>query len=254
LGSWIYHLRVAEALSAHVLAEHALVFTCGNLAPDSGRPNADWTAFIPPKEVTHFLRPQPLRPRIADLDYFRTYLQAVEPETAEYAFLLGYFTHLLADNLWIVHIESSSRSEHKVLFAERGSAAWNVLKEDWYDLDRLYLAEHPESVFWRMSVGLPELQPWLELLDRGAYLDQLGYICAYYTDGTVADARRSYPYLNRATMDRCVAESSRKIEHILAQLPDASLDDEPSALCLLTPDDLQPFHAPLGDVTGIGSA
>lgn len=56
MGTWISHLRIAENfLVEHPELDHTL-FTIGNLAPDSGVPNEDWSQFDPPKEQTHFLK------------------------------------------------------------------------------------------------------------------------------------------------------------------------------------------------------
>ena len=55
MGTWIAHLRIAENLLPYFSGMDEVAFTYGNLAPDSGLPNADWTVFDPPKEVTHFL-------------------------------------------------------------------------------------------------------------------------------------------------------------------------------------------------------
>ena len=55
MGTWISHLRIAEQLLTAMPQLDEVAFIYGNLAPDSGLPNADWSAFDPPKEVTHFL-------------------------------------------------------------------------------------------------------------------------------------------------------------------------------------------------------
>ena len=56
MGTWISHLRIAESLLHHFPGLDEVTFTFGNLSPDSGIPNADWTAFDPPKEIAHFLQ------------------------------------------------------------------------------------------------------------------------------------------------------------------------------------------------------
>ena len=67
MGTWIAHLRVAENLLPHLGSVDEVAFAYGSLAPDSGLPNADWSAFDPPKEVTHFLRPGEDEGRIKEL-------------------------------------------------------------------------------------------------------------------------------------------------------------------------------------------
>ena len=79
MSTWISpsaHRRAAIGGPAGV---GCLAFSCGNLAPDSGIPNGDWSAFDPPKEVTHFLRPGEDEGRIEDLVFYRKYLASVTP-------------------------------------------------------------------------------------------------------------------------------------------------------------------------------
>jgi hypothetical protein len=55
MGTWISHLRIAENLLEYFPNVDEVTFAFGNLSPDSGIPNSDWTQFDPPNEVTHFL-------------------------------------------------------------------------------------------------------------------------------------------------------------------------------------------------------
>src|SRR5512141_989641 len=144
MGTWICHLRIAEQLLAALPDLDEVAFTCGNLAPDSGIPNADWTVFDPPKEVTHFLNSGEDEGRIRDLEFYHVHLATIDPaaDRARHSFILGYFTHLLCDNLWSKRIVSASKRDYAPLLAERGRAAWSDFKEDWYGLDQCYVREH----------------------------------------------------------------------------------------------------------------
>ena len=102
MGTWISHLRVAENLLPHFPEVDEVTFTFGNLSPDSGIPNADWTEFDPPKEVTHFLRKDGEEHEIHDLVYYQQYLMDIQPgdDIRLYSFRLGYFFHLICDIMW----------------------------------------------------------------------------------------------------------------------------------------------------------
>jgi len=95
--TWISHLRVAENLLGHFPKLDEVAFTFGNLSPDSGIPNADWTEFDPPKEVTHFLRKGEGEYAIHDLVFYEQYLANIKPkhDIKLYIFRLGYFFHLI---------------------------------------------------------------------------------------------------------------------------------------------------------------
>ena len=43
MGTWISHLQVTENLLAYFPEVDVVTFTFGNLSPDSGIPNEDWT-------------------------------------------------------------------------------------------------------------------------------------------------------------------------------------------------------------------
>lgn len=52
--SWMVHLRIADKLMDKIGNLDACAFILGNLAPDSGVPNEDWSVFTPPTNVSHF--------------------------------------------------------------------------------------------------------------------------------------------------------------------------------------------------------
>ena len=63
MASWIIHLRIADELLRHLGPVDETAFIFGNLAPDSGVPNEDWSAFYPPTSVSHFKRKKKKRIR-----------------------------------------------------------------------------------------------------------------------------------------------------------------------------------------------
>ena len=54
MASWMVHLRIADKLLDQLKDIDETAFVMGNIAPDSGVPNEDWTKFTPPKTVSHF--------------------------------------------------------------------------------------------------------------------------------------------------------------------------------------------------------
>src|SRR5215217_2462964 len=118
MGTWISHLRVAENLLPHFSEVDEVTFTFGNLSPDSGVPNEDWTQFDPPKEVTHFLRKNEGEDAIHDLVFYQEHLANIKPEDdiKLYSFRLGYFFHLICDIIWAKRIVPATRHQFKELF------------------------------------------------------------------------------------------------------------------------------------------
>ena len=99
MASWMVHLRVADRLLDRLEGIREKEFIMGNIAPDSGVPNADWTAYAPPTEVSHFKTYLGDRAVKIDVESYLQQYFTVEkrkkysPE--QYSFYLGYLIHLL---------------------------------------------------------------------------------------------------------------------------------------------------------------
>lgn len=250
MGTWISHLRIAENLLAALPGLEPLSFSLGSLAPDSGVPNETWTVFDPPKTVTHFLKPGENEGQIADLEFYRGYLRGLSAtaDPARYSFRLAYFLHLVADNLWVYWINGAARVQFAGLLAALGHQAWWKMKEDWYDLDHLYVRDHPDALFWRLVRHAAPMTAALDFLSEAGVRHQLAHIQQFYGEPEPRDLDRLYPYLNTAGMDRLVADTTAsllKIHRLLTNNP--ALATGPTALQLLTETELSPYPFPLGD-------
>ena len=98
MATWMVHLRIADKLLDCLEGIAQTHFIVGNIAPDSGLPNADWTAYTPDSRVSHFRINKDGQPKEINIQafmdrYFREgQRQAYTLE--EYSFFLGYLTHL----------------------------------------------------------------------------------------------------------------------------------------------------------------
>ena len=252
MTTWISHLRIAENLLAHLTGLDETSFTFGNIAPDSGLPNADWTEFDPPKELSHFLPVNAGEGSTQDLIFYRQYLQPLNQvqEPVIYSFMLGYFIHLLSDHLWSDKIGKTSREVYAHLFIDRPAfEAWNIMKEDWYGLDQRYVRDHPDCLFWRIFLNLPIPSSPLPFVRQPAFEHQVHYIRDYYSHPSnerVLD--RPFPYLNEAAMSRYINETCAaviKILHLLDACPPP--EGLSSATLLLTSAETDGMTPPLGD-------
>ena len=248
MGTWISHLRIAENLLTVLPGLDEAAFAVGNLAPDSGKPNEDWSAFDPPKEVTHFLQPGEDEGRIADMAFYQKYLAPLSPgDPIIYSFALGYFFHLLCDNLWAKLILPATIQSNGELFAQKNDAIW-IVKRDWYDLDHCYVRSCPGCLFWRVLMTVPNPPAYFSFLSEDGLHHSLNHIREFYSEDTERDLNRPYPYLNEATMDRYVADSTTivlKIYNIFQKMPDISPNR--TALSLLPSQEISAYDPPLGD-------
>ena len=217
MATWIVHLRLAERLLEHIDGLDAAAFALGNIAPDSGIPDAAWEKFNPPPELTHFMAGS--GDDLADLDFYRLHLSGIaagEAETARYSFRLGYFCHLATDNLWSHLVGRPTQARFAAEFAANPKFVW-VVKEDWYGLDFIYVRDHPESLFWRVFLGIEVTQSYLDFLPLDALQQRVAYIKEYYQkkDEWVQQAyRRPYIYLSQAEMDGFVETASMRLLRI----------------------------------------
>ena len=110
-GDWITHLMIADGVLERIpnLDRHG--FCVGNIAPDCNVENEDWTAFTPSREVTHWMQSE--RKKASDCDAFcdeyilkrKDKIKSAE----EYAFLLGYYCHLITDAAFQAMIRDDDR-------------------------------------------------------------------------------------------------------------------------------------------------
>ncbi len=97
MASWVTHTWIADRLLSMGLPLDRRGFTVGSIAPDCNIENADWSAFTPPREVTHFMHTK--QKTAADYEaFYAQYLCAGRFLNEEHrAFLWGYYAHLVAD-------------------------------------------------------------------------------------------------------------------------------------------------------------
>ena len=235
MATWIAHLRIAENLLLLIPNLDAGHFAIGNVAPDSGVPDEKWEKFDPPPAVTHFKRNDSVHKDIADLDFYRRYLADVSPQdAARFSFRLGYFFHLITDNLWTILIGKPTQERHPDQFAADKDFIWEV-KQDWYGLDHVHVRAHPDSLFWRVFLdaepfdqaspsGTSHDKPAaadLDFLPASALTHQLNHIKTFYQrrdEKIDAMCARPMIYLSQADMDSFVLEATDRIEKIYRAL------------------------------------
>ena len=223
MASWMIHLRIADELRKQLRPIDETAFVMGNIAPDSGVPNSSWTEFHPPKTVTHFYK-KTESGRVIDVDSFcRQYFSESlirAYSLREYSFFLGYYIHLLTDVRWSEEILSTLKRDHPAAYAEDKRQLIETAKEDWYDLDFLYLEKHPDfpafSVYENAAGFDNDL---MDMFARNAFDDRRQYICGFYRSGEHGDLHREYRYLTQERADAFVKDTSAWLLKRAALLP-----------------------------------
>lgn len=208
MASWIVHLRIADKLLERIPGLDAAQFAIGSVAPDSGVPDEKWETFNPPGTITHYQTEDSMEKVkvLEDLRFYRDHMQGkafLSKDAGEFSFLLGYFFHLITDNLWSERIARPTKERYMKEFEENEGFIWEV-KKDWYGLDFAYVRSHPESLFWGDFLNATYETPYLDYFPPEAIPEKLTYIKKFYqrTDPAVGEQLRlkNNIYLNEAEM------------------------------------------------------
>lgn len=215
MASWMVHLRIADKLLDIIPGLSPTEFIVGNIAPDSGVPNEDWSAFSPPTKVSHFKTgTQKAGPEAFASKYF-TCAQRENYSPSQFSFYLGYLTHLLTDRLWSEQVARPSLDRFgKTDAPDREEFIWK-LKQDWYDLDFKYLRDHPDFRAFHVYRNAVDFRnDFMEEFAPDAFDNRRKYITSFYLQDK-DNLDRTYLYLTEAEMDSFVDASAREILDIL---------------------------------------
>lgn len=215
MASWMVHLRVADALLDAIPGLSPIEFIVGNIAPDSGVPNEDWSAFKPSTTVSHFKTGTDKAGPAAFAEKYFTPEQQAHYDERQYGFYLGYLTHLLTDVLWSRQIALPSFRKHIGGEPPFRGPKVDTIKDDWYDLDYKYLRDHPGFRAFRVYLGCVGFRnTFMEEFSEDAMDNRRQYITDFYLQGK-DNLDREYPYLTEAEMDAFVERATQTILDIL---------------------------------------
>ena len=195
MASWVTHLMIADGVLARLPGLNRRGFCVGNIAPDCNVENADWTAFTPSREVTHWMQGE--RKKASDCDAFRDqYIVDRKEEiqsAEEFAFLLGYYAHLITDAAFQAFIRDADRVKAAwrriKADAELGSASagmeetWDAIKllvpkrermRRIYVIEGEYLRDHPDSGYLTEILPLTQFPDYIDYFPAGAIVRKIG--------------------------------------------------------------------------------
>lgn len=215
MASWMIHLRVAEGLIERLQIKNEKEFIVGNMAPDSGEPNEDWSFFTPSTAISHYhVKSENGLKNIDERKYIEQYFT---PELwTEYAakqreFYLGYLTHLLTDKLWVREIVEPASELFREQLQQKGGEYWWTIKADWYDMDFLYLRNHPDfKAFATYEAADGFVNSYLDFFSEKAFDNRRIYITDFYRKGS-GDVVERPIYLTAEELDCFVEKAVKEI-------------------------------------------
>ena len=195
MATWVTHLMIADSVLQHFpgLDQHG--FCVGNIAPDCNVENEDWTAFTPSREVTHWMQGE--RKKASDCDaFYEEYIAKRRDRiqtTEEYAFLMGYYAHLITDAAFQKMIRDEDRikaawkrikKNENLLERSAGmEETWDnakklIPKRVWigqiYSLEAEYLNAHQDSGYLTEILTLKKFPDYIDYLPEGAIVRKIG--------------------------------------------------------------------------------
>jgi hypothetical protein len=207
MASWMVHFRIADGLLDYLDACPE-PFIVGNIGPDCGEPNEDWSAFKPPAEVSHWTE-NGLKRDINSKGFYKEYIENTivknHYDKDRLSFYLGYYVHLVTDILWAKKVHIPTMEKFQKEFYENQRFIWEV-KKDWYDLDHMFLKSNPEFRAFRIFDKIRSFPNiYLDYFSKWAIEKQIRNISDFYNNHN-GNTDREYPYLSKEEADRFVDE------------------------------------------------
>lgn len=221
MASWMVHLRITDKMLDRLEGMVSETeFVVGNIAPDSGVPNEDWSVFTPPGNVSHFKIPSENGWKNVNIEkYINSYFTKEQQKNynkEEFSFYLGYLTHLLTDIEWVKQICLPSEEKFADVLVQKGRTdfIW-TLKKDWYDLDFLYLKKHPDFRAFQIYHSAEGFKnTFMDIFSEDAFENRRQYITGFYLAGR-ENLEREYTYLTEAEAERFVENTVEGIVGLL---------------------------------------
>lgn len=238
MASWVTHLMIADGVLAQLPGLDRRGFCVGNIAPDCNVENADWTAFTPSREVTHWMQGE--RKKASDCEAFcKTYIIDRRDEirsAEEWAFLLGYYAHLLTDAAFQAFLRDEKRVKavwRRIKKDAKLGAASAGMEETWdavkqlvpkrermrriYVIEGEYLRDQPESGYLTEILPLKEFPDYIDYLPSGAIVRKIG-VMAYLpkpdesVTGFITMSREEYSRFVEETIGMVLAKIRALVE------------------------------------------
>ena len=230
MATWNSHFRIAENILKKYPNLNRNSWCIASIAPDCGIPSADWSAFTPPKVISHFalddtsdfLGTKTDKFILSDIEFFSKYLMDSKlfSDREDTTFLLGYFIHLVTDNAWNYYIMKPLKEKYLTKLQKNPKFIWEV-KRDWYDLDKLYVTENKDSLFWTDFLQAEYNEDLLDFFPREGVKRQLKFIKKFYQISNEEYQRisqKEFIYLNRIQMDNFIQNSTDVILNVLTEI------------------------------------
>ena len=183
MATWMTHIRIADELMKKYPRLYSKEFVIGSIAPDCGKINPDGVSYVPENDITHFGRYREGR------DYGRL-ISLMNKDNAR--FFLGYYTHILTDDIWIANVLLPK----KAVFLPEFEDFYHFImaqRENWFILDREYIRDHPDNEAYRLFEETEEMENiYLDFQPSDALTGHIEKVKAQYASPIPEDYDKKY--------------------------------------------------------------
>ncbi len=194
MATWITHLMIADFVLQKLPWLDRRGFCVGNIAPDCNIENEDWTSFTPSREITHWMSGEKKNGTDAERylnEYVLKYILDIS-SNEEYSFLLGYYSHLVADAEFQRMIRDPERVANvwqridaypEISVRAQGMArTWDTVKtifpqkdrfREIYSIEGEYLRQNSTSGYITEILTLKEFPDYIDYLPHGAIVRKI---------------------------------------------------------------------------------
>ena len=212
MATWIAHMRIAEYFINNYVNLKDIDFLVGNIAPDCGVPNEDWSKFSPDTIVSHWK----LNGQNINAENFRN--NYLNKKCNNFSFYLGYYFHFLTDIEWekLYQKKMLEPLYYNGINTDK-KFIWTIKKE-WYGQDHLYLINNPYSIFYTMFSKIKEYDnKYLDIFSKDAFTNRIQYITEFYLKAN-ENTERIYIYLKKEEMDYFVNNIIETLKKIFEEI------------------------------------
>ncbi|WP_163195104.1 zinc dependent phospholipase C family protein [Clostridium thermarum] len=215
MATWISHFRIADYF-INKLEVDEKEFIVGNIGPDCGEPNEDWSKFTPPSSVTHWT----VSGKKSEIDpeaFYNRYLTDSKLlSKKKYSFYIGYYLHLLTDVEFTKLVAAPKFEKYSQELEKDKNFIW-TMKEDWYDIDHLYLRKHPDFYVFKVFSEIEEFpNDYLDYYSQTAMIKQIKYITNFYKSFE-SSLDREYTYLTPEETESFIYKACENIKYKLIE-------------------------------------
>lgn len=206
MPTWVTHFMVADRVLEKIPALDIRGFFVGTVAPDCYTGEDEQSTFRYAQQVMHW-KERSFQGLCGRAGFFAQYIQNRKLPREEFAFLLGYYAHLLVDEAYQKMVRRIARPQ--ISPEQRG--------EEVLAIEGAYLLQNPDSGYLTCLLPLEEFPDYLDYLPPGSITRRIGLV-GYQPPRTVLDRKPVF-----IPEEEYLAFVADGIEQVLAEFKERDL-------------------------------